>query len=104
MFSLYRSHFALARLFKIIALYKLHSIKFNYCLICVFLKNLFIFRQRGREVEREGEKHQCVVASHMTPTGDVAHNPGVSPEWELNCDPLIRSLALNPLSHTSQGP
>ena len=24
---------------------------------------LFIFRERGREGEREGEKHQCVVAS-----------------------------------------
>ena len=24
-----------------------------------------IFRQRGREGEREGEKHQCVVACHM---------------------------------------
>ena len=23
----------------------------------------------------EGEKHQCVVASHMAPTGDLAHNP-----------------------------
>ena len=25
---------------------------------------LFIFRQRGREGEREGEKHQCLIASH----------------------------------------
>ena len=38
---------------------------------------LFIFRQRGREGEREGEKHQCVVASHVAPTGDLACNPGV---------------------------
>ena len=31
----------------------------------LFLKILFvfIFRQRGRQGEREGEKHQCVVAS-----------------------------------------
>ena len=29
---------------------------------------LFIFRQRGREGEREGEKQQCVVASCMPPT------------------------------------
>ena len=37
-----------------------------------FLKRfyLFIFRERGREGDREEEKHQCVVASHMTPTGD----------------------------------
>ena len=45
---------------------------------------LFIFRQRGREGEREGEKHQCVVASCVPPTGDLAHNPGTCPDWELN--------------------
>ena len=38
---------------------------------------LFIFRDRGREEEREGEKHQCVVASCAPPTGDLAHNPGM---------------------------
>ena len=48
------------------------------------LKILFIFRERGREEEREGEKHQCVVASHVPPTGDLAHNPGMSPDWESN--------------------
>ena len=40
---------------------------------------LFIFRER----RREGEKHQCVVASHIT-TGDLGHNPGMCPDWELN--------------------
>ena len=45
---------------------------------------LFIFRQRGKEGEREGEKHQCVVASCVPPTGDLAHNPGMCPDWELN--------------------
>ena len=43
-----------------------------------------MFRQRGREGEREGEKHQCLVASHMPPTGDLAPNPGMCPDWELN--------------------
>ena len=38
---------------------------------------LFIFRERGSEGEREGQKHQCVVASRTTPTGDLAHNPHV---------------------------
>ena len=41
---------------------------------------LFIFRERGREGEREGEKHQCVIASGMPPTGDLAHNPGMCPD------------------------
>ena len=38
----------------------------------------------GREGEREGEKHQCVVASHTPPTGDLACNPGMRPDWKLN--------------------
>ena len=32
---------------------------------------LFNFRQRGRE----GERHQCVVASHAPPTGDPGPQP-----------------------------
>ena len=44
----------------------------------------FIFRERGREGEREGEKHQWVVASCTPHTGDLAHNPGMCPDWELN--------------------
>ena len=50
-----------------------------------FLKRfyLFIFREGGKEGEREGEKHQCVIASHTLPAGDLAHNPGMFPDWEL---------------------
>ena len=48
--------------------------------ILFFLKILFIlFLERGREGEKEGEKHQCVVASCMLPTGDLACNPGMCP-------------------------
>ena len=42
-----------------------------------FFKDLFL--EKGRVGEREGEKHQCVVASHVPPTGDLAHNLGVYP-------------------------
>ena len=45
---------------------------------------LFIVRKRGREGERREVKHQCVVASHTLLTGDLACNPGVCPDWELN--------------------
>ena len=45
---------------------------------------LFIFRARGREGEREGEKHLCVVASGAPPIGDLAHNPGMCPDWDSN--------------------
>ena len=56
----------------------------------VFLKRfyLIIFREMGMEREREGEKHQCVVASHVPPTGDLAHNPDMCPDWESNQQPF----------------
>ena len=71
----------------------------------IFFKRFycFTFRERGREGEIEGEKHQCVAASHAPPTGDLAHNPGMCPDWELNRWPLVYRPVLNPLSYTSQG-
>ena len=44
---------------------------------------LFLERGEGKEKERE-KKHQCVVASHELPTGDLTCNPGMCPDWELN--------------------
>ena len=41
-----------------------------------------IFREKGRE------KHQCVVASHMSRAGDLAGNLGLCPDWELNQGPF----------------
>ena len=54
--------------------------------ICIFIKILFIylFLERRREGGREGEKHVCVVASLAHRTGDLALNPGMSPDWESN--------------------
>ena len=42
----------------------------------------------GREGEREGKKHQRVVASCAPPTKDLAHNTGMCLEWELNWQPF----------------
>ena len=42
----------------------------------------------------EGQKHLCVVASHVAPTGDPACNPGMCPAWGSN----LRSLVHNPSS------
>ena len=50
---------------------------------------LFIFRESGREGEREGEKQQCVVASCAPLTGDLACNPGVCPVQESNQRPFV---------------
>ena len=58
--------------------------------MCNFKKDfyLFNFRERGKEGEREGEKHQYVLASPMSPAGDLAHNPGTSSDWESNQQPF----------------
>ena len=45
---------------------------------------LFIFRERGKEGDREGEKYQCVAASPVPPTWDLACNSDMCPDWELN--------------------
>ena len=41
---------------------------------------MYLFLERGREEE----KHQCVLASHMPPTGDLTRSPGMCSDWELN--------------------
>ena len=64
---------------------------------------LFIFKERGREREREGKKHQCVVASHVAPAGNLVCNPGMCPDWESNWQPSGSQPTLNTLSYTSQG-
>ena len=70
--------------------------------MCIILFILFL--ERGREGEREGEKHQGVVASHVAPTGDLACNPGMCPDWESNRRPFGLQPTLIPQSYTSQGP
>ena len=46
------------------------------------------FRERRRERDREGKKHQCekdtLIASCLPPIGDLACNLGMCPDWELN--------------------
>ena len=39
----------------------------------------------------------------MAPTGDLACNPGMCPDWELNRQPFDLQPTLNPLSYASQG-
>ena len=48
----------------------------------ILLKKNYLFLERGGG--REKEKHQCVVASHMPPAGDLDRNPGMCSDWGLN--------------------
>ena len=53
--------------------------------IYLFIKYfIYLFLDGGMEEDREGEKYQCVVAVCMPPTGDLACNPGMFPDWESN--------------------
>ena len=49
---------------------------------------IYLFLGRRKEREREGEKYQCMAASHTHPTGDLAHKPGMCPDWESNRRPF----------------
>ena len=50
----------------------------------IFLKILFIYLWREGKGCRKRGRHQCVVASCETPTGDLTYTPTMCPDWELN--------------------
>ena len=57
--------------------------------VYMFFKfNFYLFLERGRKEKEREEKYQCVVAFHTPPIGDLACNPGICPDWELNWQPF----------------
>ena len=64
---------------------------------------LFIFRQRGREGEREGEKYQCVVASHTTQPQTWPTTQACALTGNRTSDLSVLRPVLYSLSHSSQG-
>ena len=78
-----------------ITVFQLYSFLFN---VTFFKDFIYLFLERGEGREKEGEKHQWVVASHMPPTGDLACNPGMCPDWELN----QRSFALQACAQSAE--
>ena len=53
-----------------------------------FFLKIYFQRERKGGRKKEGEKHQCVVASCAPLTGDLARNPGMCPDWESNQQPF----------------
>ena len=49
---------------------------------------IYLFLERGEGKKKEGEKHQCVFASCTLLAGDLARNPGMCTDWELNQQPF----------------
>ena len=73
---------------------KLYFITELYCdsLLFFFKDFIYLFLKGGKEGKREGEKHQCVIASCVPTTGHLSHNPGMCPDWESD-QPPFRSQA-----------
>ena len=92
---------------------KLFIVYLNFKFDWVFFLryHLFIFRERGREGEREGERRHCVVAFHIVVAARLEHPLlGTWPTTQACAltrnptnNPLVCRLALSPLSDTSQG-
>ena len=59
----------------------------QFCFV-FFSRIYFFILEREMEGEREGEKHQCVVASCAPPTGDLPRNSDMCPGWESNWQPF----------------
>ena len=57
-------------------------------LMNLFLKKDFIYllleRGEGKEKERERSIDVWLSLTHVLPTGDLACNPGLCPDWESN--------------------
>ena len=56
--------------------------------LCEAVDFIYFFLESRERRGKEGEKHQCVVASHTPHTGDLACNPGMCPDWESNWRPF----------------
>ena len=70
-----------------------------------FLKRfyLLIFRERGREGEREGEKHHVWLPLRGPPLGTWPTAQACALTGNRNSNFLVCRPMLNPLSHTTQG-
>ena len=81
----------------------LKSDSHSFLLYFSFLRFIHLFLERGREGEREGGKYECVVACHLPLTGDLAHNPGMCPDWESNRQPFGSQAGAESTEPHSQG-
>ena len=75
----------------------------------MFLKILFIFRDRQKEEERERATLMCqrnidwLLLVHTPPKQGPARNPGMSLDWESHGDLSLCGPVPNQLSLTGQG-
>ena len=73
-----------------------------WLMISLFLSlfKKYLFLDRGREGEGEGENHGCVVASRAPLLGSLACNPGMCPRLRINQRPFgSQASAQSPEPH-----
>ena len=78
---------------------KVHiAYNYNYVKESFLKKYIFLFFERERKGEREGEKHQCVVVSRASPTqggGSWPTTQACALTGNQTGDPLVRRSKLN---------
>ena len=75
----------------------------SYSILYFKKRFLLIFRERGREGERKGEKHQCVVVFCAPLLGTWTTTQACALTGNQTADPLVCRSLFIPLSCTSQG-
>ena len=66
----------------------------------IFISDKTDFKTKA--IEREGDKHQCVVVFHVPSLGTWPTSQACALTRNRTGDPLVHRLVLSPLSHTSQ--
>ena len=75
----------------VLCIYKSVTVVFVHVFCSLFFKDfyLFIFRERGKWGRKTGrETSMCGLPLMHHPTGDLARNPGMCPDWGLNWWPF----------------
>ena len=67
----------------------------------LILRFIYLFLEEGDSGE---EEHQCVVSPLTPPTGNLAHNPGICPDWESNLRPFGSQAGAQPTEPHRPGP
>ena len=65
-------------------MYIYRNIIYYYKMLFFFKDFIYLHLERGRDGEREGEKHQCVVASHAPLLGTSPTTQVCVLDWEQN--------------------